>query len=178
MQNKYVSQIEEIEQVMLDNQKKGIEKIYLFLDFDGVINVFYEEGTEAYKKKEKEAAENFDFADYDCIKRLDALIDAYPIKVIISSSWRFGQLKQCRQYLTKAGLKNTKAVVDTTQMDELQSRSADIEQYLLEHPDYSGFLIFDDLDLPDLQKYLVQTNPMIGYDEKAAARAKRILRKF
>lgn len=176
--NEYEPDLPMLEYIMHTNQKIGKKKIYLFLDFDGVINVFYQEGTPEYEKKVKESLEKFDFADRDCVKRLDAFCRDYPVKVIISSSWRFGKLKECIAYLKNAGLKNEKAIVDTTQTKVFQSREADIEQYLLVHPDFTGFLIFDDMNMPHFQSYLVQTDSFHGWDEAKDELARNIVRKF
>jgi hypothetical protein len=88
----------------------------------------------------------------NCVRYLDQFTQDYPVAVIISSSWRYGKLPFCLEYLKHAGLKNTSAIVDTTQTETFQSREADIEQYLLAHPDFSGFLIFDDMRMPHLKE--------------------------
>jgi len=60
-----------IRQIMKKNRKQGVTKIDLFLDFDGVINVFLLPGTEKYEEKAKQ--EVFEFADKDCVKRVSDL---------------------------------------------------------------------------------------------------------
>jgi hypothetical protein len=178
MKDKHVPDLPMIEYIMHANQKKGLHKIYLFLDFDGVINVFYQEGTEAYKKKIKESGNSFDFADRKAVERLNRFCEDYPVQVIISSSWRFGRLKGCTAYLKQAGLKDEKIIADTTQTASYQEREADIEQYLLAHPDFSGFLIFDDMDMPHFEDYLVQTDPFKGWNAERDRAARRIVKKF
>lgn len=178
MKNEYVPDLNLLRSIMNSNRKTGEEKIYLFLDFDGVINVFYQEGTPEYKQKVKESLERFDFADRDCVKRLDKLTRDYPVEVIISSSWRFGKLKECKDYLIRAGLKNASAITDTTQTKVFQSREADIEQYLLAHPDFTGFLIFDDMNMPHLKDYLVQTDSFHGWDAERDTFARNLMKKF
>ena len=178
MTDEYIPDLHMLEYIQHTNQKKGRNKIYLFLDFDGVINVFYQPGTPAYEKKLQESKDTFDFADRDCVHRLDQLCQDYPVQVIISSSWRFGKLKNCVDYLKHAGLKNTKAVTDTTQTKGFQSREADIEQYLLSHPDYTGFVIFDDMYMPHLKDYLVQTDSFHGWDAERDQYARNIMKKF
>jgi hypothetical protein len=167
-----------IEYIMHANRKKGLHKIYLFLDFDGVINVFYREGTAAYRKKIKDSGNSFDFADRKAVERLNRFCEDYPVQVIISSSWRFGRLKGCIAYLKHAGLKDEKVIADTTQTASFQKREADIEQYLLAHPDFSGFLIFDDMDMPHFEDYLVKTDPFKGWNAERDRSARRIAKKF
>jgi hypothetical protein len=178
MTNTYQPDLSMLEYIMHANQKKGIHKIYLFLDFDGVINVFYKEGTKEYEKKIKESLDHFDFADRDCVKRLDQFCQDYPVNVIISSSWRFGRLQSCKEYLVHAGLHHSKCITDTTQTKIFQSREKDIEEYLLAHPDFSGFLIFDDMMMPHLKDYLVQTDSFHGWDAERDTFARTLAKKF
>jgi hypothetical protein len=178
MDHEYVPDLHMLEYIMHANQKKGIHKIYLFLDFDGVINVFYQEGTPEYQKKLEESKDGFDFAERKCVARLNQFCADYPVEVIISSSWRFGRLKSCTAYLKNSGLKNYVKVTDTTQTEKFQSREADIEQYLLAHPDFSGFVIFDDMPMKNLDHYLVQTNPFKGWDADRDRLARNIVKKF
>lgn len=178
MTNEMLVDLPRLERIMHRNQRKGTQKIDLFLDFDGVINVFYREGTPEYEKKYKEAVQTMNFADQDCVHRLDRFCQDYPVQVIISSSWRLGSLQNCIDYLKDAGLKNETAITDTTQTEVFQSRQEDISQYLIQHRDYSGFLIFDDLDMPELGKYLVHTDPYQGWNEERDAFARNIVKKF
>lgn len=170
--------LKQIEYMMRTNFKSGYRKIYLFLDFDGVINVFYMPGTPEYEKKLEESKESFEFADHDAVQRLNALSRDFPISVVISSSWRFGTLKSCTEYLEKAGLSSQVTIAGTTQTDHFQTREEDIQQYLLEHPDFTGFIIFDDGAMPSLSDYLVQTNPLKGWDKERDIYARDILKKF
>jgi hypothetical protein len=50
--------------------------------------------------------------------------------------------------------------------------------YLKSHPDFTGFLIFDDMDMPHLRKYLVRTDPYHGWDEERDQFARKLMKKF
>lgn len=167
-----------LEYIMKTNRKTGLRKFYLFLDFDGVINVFFMPGTPEYDQKVKESEDHFDFADRGAVQRLNALSRDFPISLVISSSWRFGTLKSCIKYLKQAGLSDQVTVAGTTQTDHFQTREEDIQQYLLEHPDFTGFIIFDDGNMPNLKNYLVLTNPLRGWNQERDEYARDILKKF
>ena len=57
-----------LNRIMRKNRKEGKKLYYVFLDFDGVLNVFFEPGTpefEAMRKKIEDGGE-FEFADRKC----------------------------------------------------------------------------------------------------------------
>ena len=84
-----------LNRIMKKNRREGKELYYAFVDFDGVLNVFFEPGTPefaAMAKKVEETGE-FDFADAACVARLNRFCDSFPVRMIISSSWRFSGRK-------------------------------------------------------------------------------------
>lgn len=170
--------LKKIHAIMKENQKKGIEHYYLFLDFDGVINVFIDPDNENAEKIMKQRAAEFDFADRDCVKRLDDLLRDYPIDVVISSSWRWNGLDYCIDYLKKAGLQETDKIIGSTKIEYNVPRQQEIADYLLEHPDFSGFLIFDDIPMPEYQAEWVETHPYQGYDKERDSYARKLITSF
>ena len=165
-----------IRSVMVHNRSAGQGKIYLFLDFDGVVNVFAPPGSERYEQAEKTG--HFDFFDRDCVARLNAFAADYPVSIVISSSWRYGGLVYCREYLKEAGLGSHVVFCDTTSLEADEPREDLIMDYLLAHQDFAGFLIFDDIHMTHLLDYLVQTDPMKGWDEACDQKARKIIKKF
>lgn len=169
---KILEMLERTERILEDNRHRT-EHFYLFLDFDGVINVFYQPGTEKYDElMEREA---FEFFDRDCVARLNRLCDDYPITVIISSSWRFAGVKSCIDYLRTAGLEDHVVIADRTQTEAFQPREMDVLQYVEEHPDCSGYIVFDDGAMPHLTSHMVQTDCFLGWDEERDQYARRLL---
>lgn len=152
------------------------EKIYLFLDFDGVINVFYLEGTPEYEEKIK--IEEFEFFDRDCVERLNEICHAYPIEIVLSTSWRYAGIDYCRDYLHKAGLDEDIPIVGVTEEEFYKPRQEEITDYLFAHPDFTGFLILDDGNMKDLTDYLVLTCPIIGLNEEKKEEAHLKLQTF
>lgn len=177
MENERKPDVKMIEWTLAANRKRGVDLNALFLDFDGVINVFYEPGTKAYEEKVKRSVDKFDFAEKYCIEHLNQLSRDFNLHVIISSSWRFGKLKGCIKYLVDEGMDKKVNVFDTTQIEVFQSRQLDIEEYLLSHPVYSNYVILDDMEMPALKDHLVQTDPTKGWDDAADQKVRAILKK-
>ena len=70
------------------NIRQGKKKYYLFLDFDGVINIWYKENDPRFKLKSIKEDDS-QFADIPSVKRLSDLCLKYNLNIVISSSWRF-----------------------------------------------------------------------------------------
>lgn len=174
---KLMHALHQCEKTAAHNRQNGRSKIYAFLDFDGVINVFYPPGSSQYEHLVELSKQNvpFQFSDEDCLKRLSSLCLDYDINLIISSSWRYSGLAYCQDYLVKGGLDKNVKVTGMTSDVIGKTREELILRYLQEHPDYSGFLILDDMPMPHLYKYLVHCDSMHGYDEKQDEKARQIL---
>lgn len=168
----FLKQLEEIQNIQEANQKKPEKKIYLFLDFDGVINVFLKPGTPEYDAALQ--SNQFDFANRDCITRLSQLCLDYPIWIVISSSWRFSGVEYCRQYLVEHGLSDKVHFAGTTSIDSFQKRQLDIIDFLVDHPDFNGYLILDDIPMPEFGEYAILSDPLVGYDEEMDKRARSL----
>lgn len=153
---------------------KGPARIYLFLDFDGVINLFPTDDNFEQRRYKN----IFDLADRDCVKKLNAFAEDYPIEVVISSSWRYNGLDFCRDYLKNAGMSDKVKFAGMTQTEDFHKRSVDIFDYLTVHPDFSGLLIFDDLSLPEWHEFLVCTSMSQGWTEERDQYARELIRKF
>ena len=165
-----------IKAVIRKNRKQIPKKVYVFLDFDGVVNVFVMPGTKKYKEVEESG--KFEFFDRDCVANLNRLAKDYPLSIVVSSSWRFGGLDYCMEYLQDAGMEDHVRFDDVTSLEVMESREDLIADYLLEHQDFCGFVIFDDMTMPHLNEYLVQTNPLRGWDEERDRYARKIIDKF
>lgn len=164
--------------IVRNNRKAGLVHYCMFLDFDGVINVFYQPGTKKYEEMKQKTDDEFSLADPECIARIDQLLKDYPMDVVISSSWRYGGLESCVEYLTKGGFTQKQKVTGITETDEFRPRQTEIADYLIAHPVYSGFLILDDLPMPEYQNELVHTNCFSGYDAVCDHYARNLLKKM
>ena len=177
IRNESEKNLKKIQEIELKNRKAGVKKIYGFLDFDGVINIYDEKRFEAYKDTPKEEAE-FILADRPCIERLSDLCLQYHMVLIISSSWRYSGVGYCYEYLRRCGLKRGVIVGGTTELTILVRRQIQIEHYLLAHPDFCGYLVFDDIHMPDFKERMMLCDPQKGIDTELARRASDILRKM
>ncbi len=166
--------LSDLEMIAEKNMKKGKKKYYLFLDFDGVINIWCKEDDPRFKLKSIKENE-FQFADISSVKRLSYLCLKYNLNIVISSSWRFAGVGYCQRYLKKCGLNKNVKVVGVTAQD-FEERQKHITDYLFEHPDFTGYLILDDLDLPYLRNNLVKCETLEGFDEQRAHQAYLMLK--
>ena len=164
--------------ILRNNRRAGLVHYCMFLDFDGVINVFYQPGTRKYEEMKRKPENEFSLADSECIGRIDQLLKDYPMDAVISSSWRFGGLQSCIAYLQKGGFTQSQKVIGITETDEFRPRETEIADYLIAHPVYSGVLILDDMPMPEWQNELVQTHCFYGYDAVHDRYARNILKKM
>jgi len=167
-----------LQQTMHANQRKnrsGWPVLYLFLDFDGVINVPYEVGTHQYAQ----AVDTGDFrlANQHCIERLSRLCLEFKPKVIITSSWRYSGLDYCRQYLQESGLDKQVNVCGMLPVEEEDRRENQILHYLAKHPDYEGILVLDDMKMDVLADYQVRTEFDFGYTDDCDKKARAIFQR-
>lgn len=169
--------LDAIESIALKNIKKGKKKYYLFLDFDGVINIWCREETDPLFKVRSIKEDDCQFADIPSIKRLSDLCLKYDINIVISSSWRFAGVGYCQRYLKKCGLKKGVKVVGVTAQD-FEERQKHITDYLFEHPDFTGYMILDDLYLPYLNKNLIKCETLEGFNEQKCHQAHMMLRQM
>lgn len=158
-ETQWEDRLQEIDQIAVNNIKHGKKKYYLFLDFDGVINIWHVKNPQSIKDNDSQ------FADIPSIKRLSDLCLKYNLYIIISSSWRFAGAAYCANYLKRCGLKKGCKVAGITKQD-FEERQMHITDYLLEHPDYTGFMVLDDLYLPHLDKNLVKCETLEGFDKQ------------
>ncbi len=165
-----------MQHIMKKNRAAGNRTIYMFLDFDGVINVFCLEGTPEYEEIISKGT--FDFVRPYCIEHLNAFLRDYDVRFVISSSWRYAGADYCMDYLRSHGLDPSVTLDGMTEIDIDKPRDEEIINYLMDKDDYAGIIIFDDGRMPHLNEYLVLTHPLIGWDEEADIRAREIADSF
>lgn len=158
------------------NRRAGVKKVYAFLDFDGVINVFHEPGTPEFERLSHQDPEHFNFADPVCVKRFSRLAADYDMDVVISSSWRYAGLKYCRSYLLQAGLDEKVRITGVTDEELHGSREKKITDYLSQRMDFAQYLIFDDILMKHLRGHLLHCDCRRGYTEELDRRARTILK--
>ncbi len=160
----------------IEKKNRNNGKEYCFLDFDGVINIVCEEGSEKYNKLVEKLKDGI-WSDEDSVRRLSDFCMRNQIEIIISSSWRYSGLEECKTYLHKSGLDEKIPIVGTTALEFNPTREDLIYAYLKEHPDFSKIIIFDDMVMNELNEFLVRTDLYTGIDETAIQKGQNILDK-
>lgn len=121
-----------------------MSKNVVFLDYDDVVN-------KAMWQKDKDGKwrcrYNFprDNAvnDEQAVQWVSEFCQEYDYSIVVSSSWRTeDNYKEC---LRNAGLREGIAIDGCTPVSRIHLRGDEIHAYLEEHPEITGFLIFDDL---------------------------------
>lgn len=141
----------------------------LFLDFDGVLNVY------------PSPSRSGNFHKPSCIN-LEMLLNRIPdLKIVVSSSWRTYGLEAVRDVLKSNGI-DPRKVLDVTgheeSPDKRDHRGFQVESWLKRHPKVKLFAIVDDnSDFVPLRDKLVLTNKMIGLTQANVEKLMEILNK-
>lgn len=140
-----------------------IKDIYLFLDFDGVLNsVFSDKDSylESYHIKGlnllcEKLTKNDSYYRY-----------SYNLKIIISSTYRkYNTVKSLQKMLIEAGFEYPELVIDKTPVLGT-IRGIEIETWLTNNVKselYHIIILDDDSDMGDLKNKLIQTNSCEGF---------------
>ncbi len=159
-----------IESIAKDNiLANNDSKCYAFLDFDGVINLWnkpIDGNTQSINEAE------YQFLDRPSVERFSGFCLESGVSIVISSSWRFKGLDYCRNYLLYGGLDPRIPVVGTTALDLDADREIHITDFLLRHPDFSSYMIFDDMQLPHLSSHEIMCDTQVGFDEEKLGEAR------
>lgn len=148
----------------------------LFLDHDGVICLSTEWGGR-YKKQKKWGGRKlsmtpseipleykFDNFNKKAIKVLNEILEETGVEIVVSSDWKLHcSLEEMGQYYESQGIKKkpisfTPSLNDCTwynpdqfpwnrTWNSEQSRSIEITQYLIDHPEITNWVAVDDLDM-------------------------------
>lgn len=133
----------------------------IFLDFDGVIvtrRMNYREG------------------DPKAISALNYIIKETDARIVVSSTWRFDGLVQCRANLESWGMDGSVIGV-TTFLTNTAQRGDEIQDWL-DNNSHGPFVILDDdNDMGDLSDFLVQTNILHGLTIFDARKAINLIRR-
>lgn len=141
----------------------------LFLDFDGVLNLY------------PNPSRSGDFHKPSCIN-LEMLLNKIPdLKIVVSSSWRTYGLEAVRDVLKSNGI-DPRRVIDITGHEESKDtrdhRGFQVESWLKRHPKVKSFAIIDDnSDFKPLHDNLVQTNKNSGLTQSNVEKLLEILSK-
>lgn len=114
-----------------------MNKCYIFLDFDGVINTpIWKDGKCGYNFPSDGLVNN-----YQAICWLNELCRKTNAKIIVSSTWRFYNYEQI---LHDSGLDYSIEIVGCTDLVHDLYRTEEINNYLSTHPEIKNYVILDD----------------------------------
>ncbi len=135
----------------------------LFLDIDGVLT-----------SDNTPINENLLYTfSPDCVKVLNAILQKYKVKIILTSSWRmvFDAEKQNRIFK-----ENGVVQMPYGQTPNLgcNNRSEEIKTYLKKRK-VKNFLILDDMEIEGFNAHFVRTNPSTGLTEEDLKKVDKIL---
>lgn len=141
----------------------------LFLDFDGVLNIWPNPGR------------NGEFHKPACIN-LEFLLNKVPdLKIVVSSSWRAFGYEAVRDVLKSNGI-DPRKVIDITgdevsPSDGKKDRDYQIECWLKKHPEVKKFAVVDDesYDMALVANKMVKTDRYVGLTQAAVERLIHIL---
>lgn len=147
----------------------------VFLDYDGVVNtpMWNEDGTQCrYNFPSDHAVNNF-----QAVQWVSEFCQKYDYSIVVTSTWRMDDNYDI--CLFNGGLRPGICLRGRTKVLH-GTRGEEIELYLKEHPEVTGYLIFDDeADLTEAQKdRLVKTNGDVGFAEYDFKHAVRLHKKF
>ncbi|MDF9825634.1 hypothetical protein M2475_002033 [Breznakia sp. PF5-3] len=149
----------------------------VFLDIDGVLN--------SYKYMEKPfvlKGKNYHFIDKKNIANLKEIINKTNAVIVLSSTWRLSfyddltsnnKMGEALIYALKEANLSLYAMTPYNGIDRYQ----EIQEWLLEHPEVSTYIILDDTDYDwkDIKPYWIPCNPKVGLTKKDAKKAIRLL---
>lgn len=122
--------------------------IVIFLDIDGVINI--------WRKPGKDPSGRF---DQEALDHLKLILEAVPeALIVISSTWRFHYtLVELREFFAEAGIKPER-IFDVTpdlrrtegQITHSAGKNEEIQSWLAQHPKVKNLAILDDVSQEDM----------------------------
>ena len=150
----------------------------IFLDIDGVLNNYHTLGMDRYVPKPLIEGDAFhDHLSPYCMRALNDIINTTGAKVVVSSTWRYGETNKRLQALFEAyGFKGE--VIGSTPSLGDKERGYEIQMWLNDNKKLnieSFVIIDDDSDMVHLLKYLIITGRENGLTKKYTRQAVKIL---
>lgn len=118
-------------------------KNVIFLDYDDVVNRAMWNCKNGAWRCTYNFPEDGSVNDLQAVQWVSEFCKKYGYSIVVSSTWRYYEnYKEC---LINAGLREGIEIEGCTPVLEIGDRGSEIMKYLEEHPDITGYLIFDDL---------------------------------
>jgi hypothetical protein len=110
----------------------------LFLDIDGVLN------SEEFYKNSFNSGEHLNRFDPSSVSFIKALVEEFSLKIVISSTWRFGAVDRLMHELKRNKLLNYLYPDWFTPVIHPVHRGTEIKFWLDLHPEITDYAIIDD----------------------------------
>ena len=142
----------------------------LFLDIDGVLN------SEEYYKNCNNSSENFSRFDSSSVSLIKSLIEEFSLKIVISSTWRYGAVDRLMHELKKNKLLDYLYHDWFTPVIHPAHRGTEIKLWLDLHSEVADYVIIDDDDnmLEEQKNYFVRTSLHLGMNNEHYNRVRAI----
>ena len=132
----------------------------VFLDFDGVINLDFNNYIGPFNNKEQ-------------MENLNKFCIENDFKIVVISSWR--KYSNYKEILYNSGLNKNIKILGATDVLE-KDREAEIIDYLNKHDNTNKFIILDDGEFNELSRYQVKTDYNKGFDKEKYEQANYLIK--
>ena len=141
-----------------------------FLDIDGVLN------SENYYKKVDRTKKDWNKFNPLAVEMIRRLIAEFDASIVISSTWRYGLVKELRNELNKSGL--VKYLHKDWKTPEIypSHRGEEINLWLDNHPEAIDYVIIDDDEniLEEQKNWFIRTDINDGMTEEHYFKVRQI----
>jgi len=157
----------------IENQSsKGslINQRILFLDIDGVLN------SEEYYRNSRNSGKDFYPFDPASVSFIKALVEDFSLKIVISSTWRYGAIDKLMHELKKNKLLDYLYHEWFTPVIHPAHRGTEIKLWLDLHPEVTDYVIIDDDSniLEEQKNNFVNTSLHLGMNNEYYNRVRAI----
>ncbi len=142
----------------------------LFLDIDGVLN------SEEYYRNSSNSGKDFSRFDPSSVSLLKAIVEEFSLKIVISSTWRYGAVDRLMHELKKNKLLDYLYHDWFTPVIHPAHRGTEIKLWLDLHPEVSDYVIIDDDNniLEEQKNNYVKTSLHLGMNNEHYNRVRAI----
>ena len=164
----------------------------VFLDIDGVMNNYNyamgiknnieilknnpKSGMSMINKLYPHVGDSYDYYDPSCVDVFNTIMEKTDANVVVSSAWRLmHSLDDLRDHFERNNMKCKDRVIDVTP-DLGCHRGLEIDQWLVDHPEVTHFVIIDDGDqMKPHMSHLVLTDFSSGLEDYHLERIFKLL---
>jgi len=142
----------------------------IFLDIDGVLN------SKSYYKTVERTKKDWNRFNPLAVEMIRRLIEEFDASIVISSTWRYGLVKELKNELIKSGLVKYLHKDWKTPQTYPSHRGEEINLWLDNHPEVIDYVIIDDDEniLEEQKNWFIRTNIKEGMTEEHYYKVRQI----